>query len=67
MHGLLDVEFDASLVENVELLDKVTAHNSAQNEMRTGTPDEIMTYLLAQVKSLLTLFARGRARTEDER
>ena len=64
MHGLLDVEFDASLVENVEMLDKVAAHNSAQNEMRTGTPDEIMTYLLPQVTSMWAVSARGVARTE---
>lgn len=49
-NGLLDVEFDASLMENEELLGKVAAHNALQNEMRSGTFNESMTYLLPQVK-----------------
>ena len=47
MNGLLDVEFDASLIQNDELLGRVAAYNAAQNDMRTGAPDK--TYLLAQV------------------
>lgn len=47
MNGLLDVELDASLMYNDELLGRVAAYNAVQNEMRTGNPDE--TYLLAQV------------------
>ncbi|CAN0146901.1 unnamed protein product [Scytosiphon promiscuus] len=46
MNGLLDVELDASLVDNEELLGRVAAHNAVQNEMRIGIPQE--TYLLSQ-------------------
>ena len=49
MNRLLDVEFDASLVDNEELLGRLAAYNAAQNEMRTGTPND--TFLLPQVRT----------------
>lgn len=59
VNGLLDVVFDASLVDNDELLSKVAAHNAAQNQMTNGTSDELMTYLLPQVKCGLDFSTLG--------
>lgn len=52
---MLDVEFDASLIDNEEMLGKVAAHNALQNEMRSGTFNESITYLLPQVDENIVL------------
>lgn len=46
MNGLLD-ELDASLMDNDELLGRVAAYNTAQNQMKNGTR-EYTYYLLSQ-------------------
>lgn len=52
LYGKLDVAFDMSLLENVELLERVGARNQ---ELNGGEGDQGRSYLLSQVGRRLML------------